>query len=291
MKKLFLIGLGFVMAVAVFGVAGFAYAQTQEPPDAATVEDTELPGRGNWGRGSRGGLMGADPSGMLAGPMGGLVGLGMGEDNPGLLHDYLWPAMAEAFDLSAEQIEAFEIVRETVQGIRENLSQEEIRATMQGAMTIAIEDALADGAITEEQAERWLERLDQMDGMPFGGRNGGRSSGRGRDGNFRQGFSTGVKVGRQMMVNHEYLDVAIAEALDISVEELEELRAEEGFTWQAYADELGLSDEEFQALPVEVFTNAVDAALEDGAITQEQADWVMARLETLEANDGWFGRP
>ncbi len=33
MKKLVLIGLGFVLAVAVFGVAGFAYAQTQEPPE------------------------------------------------------------------------------------------------------------------------------------------------------------------------------------------------------------------------------------------------------------------
>jgi hypothetical protein len=284
MKKLFLIGLGFVLAVAVFGVAGFVYAQTQEPPEPQTVEEGEFPGHGGWGRGFRGGMMG----GQMGIAPDGTLGFGLGEDSPGLLHDYLWPAVAEAFDLSDEQIEAFEIVRDTTQGIRADLSQEEIRAAMQEAMTTAIENALADDAITEEQAERWLERLEQMEGlapgMPFRG-------GHGRGGNFRQGFSTGVKVGRQMMFNHEYLDAAIAEALDISVEELEELRAEDGFSWQAYAEELDLSDEEFQALQVEVFTNAVTAALEDGAITQEQADWILERLETFEATGGWFGQP
>ena len=59
MKKLFLIGLGFVLAVAVFGVAGFAYAQTQEPPEDPGSASPEFPyGRGGWSRGARGGMMG-----------------------------------------------------------------------------------------------------------------------------------------------------------------------------------------------------------------------------------------
>jgi hypothetical protein len=284
MKKLFLIGMGFVLAVAVFGTAGFVYAQTQEPPEPQTNNETEFPyGSGGWDRGTPGGRMG----GRKGIAPGGMMGWGLDEGEGGPLHDYLWPALAEAFGLSNEQVEAFEIVRETMQGIRENLSQEEIRDAMQLAMTTAIEDALADGAITEEQAEQWLERLEQMEGfaprMPFGGR--------GEAGIYRQGFSNGFKVGRQMMINHEYLDAAIAEALEMSVEDFQEMREEEGFNWATYAEEQGLTDEEFHTLRKEVFTNAINAALEDEAITQEQADWALERLENFEGRGTWFGHP
>lgn len=146
---------------------------------------------------------------------------------------------------------------------------------MKEAMTAAIESALADGAITEDQAAQWLERLEQSDGrppkMPFGGR--------GKDGDYRQGFANGVRFGRQMMINHEYVDAAIADALEISVDELQELRTEDGFSWRAYAEEQGLSEEEILTLHTEILTNAVNAALEDGAITQEQADQILERLE------------
>jgi hypothetical protein len=284
MKKLILIGIGFILAVAVFGVAGFAYAQTQEPPEPQTTDEVEFPyGRGGWGRGSRGGRMGG-PMGFAPG---GMMGFGLDEGQPGPLHDYVWPAIADAFGLSVEQVEAFEIVRETMQGIRTDLSQEEIRDAMQQAMTTGIEDALADGAITEEQAEQWLERLEQMEGlapgMPFGGR--------GKAGSYRQGFSNGFNVGRQMMINHEYLDAAIAEMLEMSVEDFQEMRAEEGFNWVSYAEEQGLTNEEMNALRIDIFTNAINAALEDGAITQDQADWAFERLETLEDRGTWFGLP
>lgn len=148
---------------------------------------------------------------------------------------------------------------------------------------------MADDAITEAQAELWLERLEQMEGgiapgMPF--MRGGEA------GNFRQGFSRGVRFGRQMMVNHEYLDTAIANSLDISVNELQELRSEEGFSLKGYASEvLGLNGEEITAWQADTLNNAVNAALEDGAITQLQADWVLERLENIENRGGWFDQP
>jgi hypothetical protein len=283
MKKLFLLGIGFALAVAVLGVAGFAYAQVQGPSEDPTTEGAEFPyGRGGWGRGAHGGMM-AGKSDFAPGVM---MGFDLDDGETGPLHDYVWPAVADAFGLTDEQIEAFELVRETVQGIREDLSPEEIQATMQQAMTTAVEDALADGAITEDEAEQWLERLDRMQGlpgMPFGGR--------GRRGGFQQGFARGLNFGRQLALNHEYLDAAIAEALEISVEELEEMRAEEGFNWKAYAEDQGFSDEEIVTLRNEVFTNAVGLALEDGAITQEQADQLLERLENFEGRGGWFDQP
>ena len=284
MKKLFLIGLGFALAVVVFGVAGFAYAQTQEPPDTQTTDGPDFPyGRAGRSRGARGGMM--DQGGDFV--PGGMMGFNLNEGDTGPLHDYLWPAIAEAFGLSDEQIAAFEIVRETMQGIRTDFSQEEFHAAMQQAMTTAIENALADGAITEEQAEDWLERVDQMQGLPripFGGS-------RGRSGNFREGFSAGVNFGRQMMLNHEYLEAAMADELGLTVEEFQAMREEDGFNLRDYAEEQGLSDEELAALHAAILTNAVDVALEEGAITQEQADRILERLENFEGRGVWFGRP
>ena len=212
------------------------------------------------------------------------------EDEPGPLHDYIFPAIAEAFGLTEEQIEGFEIVHQTVQDIRSDLTPEETRARTQQAFSAAIENALVDGAITEDQAERWLERLEWMGdhapGVFFPGRNA-----RGRMQSYRQGFTSGFRFSRHMMLNHEYIEVALADALDISLEGLQEMRAAEGFSWQGYAEEQGLNADERAALRIEVFTNAVDAALADGAITQEQADWILGRLDGFEADNRWFEQP
>jgi hypothetical protein len=94
-----------------------------------------------------------------------------------------------------------------------------------------------------------------------------------------------------MTLNHEYLDAAIADELGVSVEELQALRSEDGFNLRKYAEEQGLSDEALAALRTEIFTNAVSLALEDEAISPEQAEWLLERLEGLEARGGWFGRP
>jgi len=275
MKKLILIGLGFAIAITVFGIAGFAYAQAQEPPDTQTSDKSELPyGSSGWSRVSNGGRM----------------SFGLDEGYPDPLHDYLFPAIAEAFGLTEEQIAAFEMVRSTVHDIRADLTPDEIRAVMQQAFHTAVENAIADGAITEEQAEGWLERLewigDHAPAVSFPD-----LSFRGRLQSFRQGFSAGFRSSRQMMLNHEYIDAAIAEELGISVEELQEMKTGQGFNLRDYAVEQGLSDDQIAAWRLEIFTNAVNSALADGAITQEQANWILERLENLEARGVWFGQP
>lgn len=271
MKKLVLIGLGFVLAVAVFGVAGFAYAQTQEPPEPQNADGSEFPnGRGGWSRGTRGGMQGGQMN-FASGMMG--FGLEDGEEDP--LHNYLWPAIVDAFGLTDEQVDAFALVRETMQGIRSDFSQEETRDAFKHAMITAIDNALAEGAISEDQAAQWLERMEQGEdrppNMPFGGR--GQADG------YRKGFANGMKFGRQMVLNHEYIDAAIAEALDVTVDKLQEMRTEDGFSWKVYVEEQGLSEDEIAAMHFEVLTNAVNAALEDDAITQDQADQILERLE------------
>jgi hypothetical protein len=291
MKKLLLIGVGFVLAIAIFSIAGYAYAQRIYPEILHSQIDTEI----DWAdspefpydhNGERGVYREAIVEDIFP-HYGGMLDFDVDGEENGILRDYLWSALAEAFNMTDDQIEAFEIVRETILGIRQGFSQEEIQDIIKQAMVIAVENAQTDGAITAEQAERWLEHIDQMEriapGMPF--------YGRGRFGRYRQGFVKGVQFGRQVALNQEYLDAAIADVLEISVHDLQEIKIEQGFNLKAYADEQGLNDTELAALRVEIFSNAINLALQDGAISQQQADWLMERLENIESRESWLDQP
>ena len=75
---------------------------------------------------------------------------------------------------------------------------------------------------------------------------------------------------------HTYMVNAFAEKLGLKVEDLNtRLAAGETMYDIALAD--GVKAEEFSALMVEVHTTALNAALKDGVITQEQADWMSSR--------------
>ena len=76
---------------------------------------------------------------------------------------------------------------------------------------------------------------------------------------------------------HEYMAPAVAEQLDLTVEELEALHAEGQTFWQI-AEARGYTLEEAQALLADARAVALDAAVAAGTITQEQADWMNTRM-------------
>ena len=87
-----------------------------------------------------------------------------------------------------------------------------------------------------------------------------------------------------------HMEPALADALGISVEDLQALK-EDDFNLKDYADEQGWTDEELAEIVKGAFTNAINAALEDGTITQEQADRLLDRLENSPNGRLPFGRP
>jgi len=131
---------------------------------------------------------------------------------------------------------------------------------MESAITNAVEAALEDGAITQEEAERMLERMEQRGERRFPGP---------------------LPENRGELL-HEYMEPALADALGISVEEFQSMK-EDGLNLKDYADEQGWTDEQLKDIVSSAFTDAINAALEDDAITQEQADWL---FENLEKSDG-----
>lgn len=99
------------------------------------------------------------------------------------------------------------------------------------------------------------------------GRTGGRSS--------RGGMAVGNTTTGEGILD-DYMTAAYAEELNISVADLE-ARLDSGETMSQIALSEGLTLEQFRTLMVEVRTQAIDQALNDGVLTQAQADWMKLR--------------
>ena len=148
----FLLVVGILsIAVLTLGVAGFAYAQSQNPPAP------EYP----YGPGMMGDY---DEYGYAHGMMG---GYGRGYDHDeimggnsefGPMHEAMIGALAEALDITPEEVETRHEAGETLWqfAAAEGLTDEEIRDVMLSIHDRALEDTIANDWLTEEQAE-WMD--------------------------------------------------------------------------------------------------------------------------------------
>lgn len=149
MFKKLLIAVSVVGVVGALFAAGVAFAQTQTPPAGAGY------GRGPGAMpGGRGGMMWGEA------PMGGPhLGQG-GRGELMLMHTDMVAAFAEALDLEAdvinERLAAGETMREIA--LAEGLSEAEFLSVMQTARAQALTQAVADGVLSQEQADWMLSR-------------------------------------------------------------------------------------------------------------------------------------
>jgi hypothetical protein len=81
---------------------------------------------------------------------------------------------------------------------------------------------------------------------------------------------------------HEYMVDAYAEALGISVEELQD-RLDGGENMWQIALALGFSEADIPGLMTAAHTQALNTAVEAGALTREQADWMIQRMAQRQA--------
>ncbi len=151
MKKILLVVGVVSIAVLAFGAVGYAYAQNQTP---------DFP----FGHGMMGDYEGNEQDhghGMMGG-----YGHGMmdwdGEYGP--MHELMVAALAETINIPSDEIQNRHDAGETMWEIAEaeGLSAEEIQEVMSSTHDNALEDALANGLMTEEQAEVMDDHMDQM---------------------------------------------------------------------------------------------------------------------------------
>jgi peroxiredoxin len=190
------------------------------------------------------------------------------------------------------------------------ISVDELQAAQQQAREAAIQQALDDGLITQEQADR----MQQSDGRRFGpggpgfrGRggpdfHGPRDGGidhqallaealgisvdelqaaqkEAREAGLQQALDEGLITQEQvdLMQAHEALkdyldkDALTAQALGISIDELQAAR-EEGKSMRTLLDELSLDRAQVAEAMQAAHQAAIEQAVTDGVITQDQAD-------------------
>jgi hypothetical protein len=202
MKKLWIIGVLAALALIVFGVVGFAYAQTRgsnsdsDSPSGTAVYGCGMYGpsngqRANSGRAGRG-MMGGGMMGNRASNPGGANNpdgsnyqdnancpMADGDENGtqeyGPLHDYMYKAFAQALGITPEELDARRQSGDTLWVIAQEkgLTTEQFQEMMTTARTNAANQAVADGVITQAQADFMLQRMETMMGNGYGPGYGG----------------------------------------------------------------------------------------------------------------------
>lgn len=204
--------------------ATLTFAQEPDAPDTpeVTVPQSSENGRPFFNRGNRG----------HRGPRGHHFG------DPEAMQE----AIADALGISVEELEAAREDHIRLPELAESLGVDmaDVEAAIQAAQIEAINQAVANGDLTQEQADDILANMELRSVM--------------RD-----------------IFGREEAAAAVAAALGISVEELETAH-EDGTRLPELAEELGVDLTDVREAVQAAHEDAVNQAVADGLITQEQAD-------------------
>ncbi len=190
MKKFLIIGLIVAFALIIVGGAGVVYAQVRgvTPTTLVTANTaqngTRIIQQNNYGPGGMmggnrndfgpGGMMGGDKSGYGPGGMMGGRGFGpggmMGGRGQGFMRDYMISAFADAVGLPVDQVNTRLANGETLSqiAIAQGKTEADLPALATQVRKAALDKAVADGVITQAQADLMLEHMNNYSGQGFG---------------------------------------------------------------------------------------------------------------------------
>jgi len=175
----------------------------------------------------------------------------------GPLQKYLTAAMAESLGITAEDLQKRLEAGERMWDIakEKGVSTEDFRTKMDEAFKKAIAAALAAGDITQAQADQRSQNRENGNGMRRGGM---RNS--------------------QFGPMRDYMQTAMANVLGITTQELK-TRFDAGEKMLDIIQKQGLTVDEFHTKMVEAGTKAINQAVADGKLTQEQADRIIENMK------------
>jgi hypothetical protein len=169
------------------------------------------------------------------------------------MYDLMIEAFADALGMTADEIEAQLLAGETIYQIAvyAGYDVDTFPTLMQEVHAAVVDKALAEGLITEEQAE-WMK--EKSSGMSSGLQMG--YSGSLGSGAYGEGFL------------HEYMDASLAGALGLSEEDFE-TRREAGETFFQIAQDLGFDADAIREILVNAREAAFEQAKADGVIPED----------------------
>ena len=89
-------------------------------------------------------------------------------------------------------------------------------------------------------------------------------------------------------IMHDTMIAEVAKALGMTVDDLEARLADGESVWQVARDK-GLSDQEISDIMLAARDSALDKAVADGLLTQEQADWMKEHMQQRGFGGGCHG--
>lgn len=231
--------------VAVVGGAGtFAYAQTVDN-GAFTANGSNRAGITDFqftqdGEGAPRGNRGGERDGQR-GPR------GEGNELRGIIdRGIMMEATADALGITREDLEAS---RENGQSLldlatAQGVSMAEVEEAVQTAVTDSLNQAVADGTLTQEQADQFMANMALRE------------------------------LAKEFKESPEVKE-AVADALGITVAEFDEAK-EAGTRLDELANAQGVDIETVKEAGKTAFEGVVNQAVEDGTLTQEQADEILS---------------
>jgi len=229
-----------VFSLAIFTMYGCSGQATN--PNDASAENARKNGNNNNGKGTPGKNR---------------------PNNP--LNKYMLQAEADALGISSDDLQARLGKGEKLEDIAQakGWTQDDLRTKMSDIITKAVDAALKDGAITQQQADAYKQR---GAGVPNGGPR--------PDG------------GRGMGPMDEYTLAATAEVLGVTTTDLQ-TRITAGENPMDMVRKQGLSFEDYRTKLEAALTKVLNQAVTDGKLTQQDAD---QKLQQYKERPGPGGR-
>jgi len=186
MKKFLIIGLIVALVLIIVGGAGVVFARvrgvanntvvitnTTQSGDKIIRQFGYGPGgmMGGYGNGyGPGGMMGGYGPGGMMGRRGYSNGHGMMDvRGAGVMHDYMISSYAFLVGLSVEEVDARLAKGETLKeiAIAQGTTEDQLPALVTQVRKNALDSMVADGIITQAQADLMLERMNNYSGQGF----------------------------------------------------------------------------------------------------------------------------
>lgn len=149
-----------------------------------------------------------------------------------------------------------------------NIDRPTLDSAIKDAGKQTADEAVNNGDITQEQADRLKKRIDEGPNGCFAMQGWG--------GMMHRQFSG--RFAGQAMIGGDSVIEAITSKLGITVDDLK-AQLREGKSLTDLLTEKGISDEDLRAAVVEAIRPRLEQAVADGRLTQEQADSIVAKIQ------------
>jgi len=188
-----------------------------------------------------------------------------GWDNPRrAAMGYNSEVVAEFLGMSLEELRAAHEAGKTIQDLllEKDISEEDFRQAMLEDLKERLDSAVADGKLTQEQADRMLENMENrpLDGFGMPRPPVGNWDDRPFFGDFDRDYQRGG---------------FLSDLLGMTLDEIRQALKDGGKTIRDLFTEKGLTQDEVDSAMKSAMQERLQKAVEDGNLTQEQADTIL----------------